>query len=275
MKPTTRCAATSKPDVLKICEPMCEWMPDQAQLGARADRQNRLARGTGGQGQPELLVLVGGRDELVGVRLDAGGDPDEHVGDDTGRRRPRSARRSTSSRESMHEAADPRGQRRRAARPRTCCCRAGVIRSAGNPAAQRQRQLATGADVQAEALLGQPPHRGGAQEGLAREGHRARDIAVGVGRLERRSARPEVRLVEDQRRGAVLGGEVADRASRRSRACRWRHGGRLPARSAGRSGRGRPGPGRSGWRRPGRTSPCIGPAGCARMAAILGRRRQP
>ena len=34
--------------------------------------------GAAGQREAELLVLVGGRDELVGVRLDADRDPDQH-----------------------------------------------------------------------------------------------------------------------------------------------------------------------------------------------------
>ena len=33
MNPTTRWAATSKPDVLKICEPMWEWMPSSRSSG--------------------------------------------------------------------------------------------------------------------------------------------------------------------------------------------------------------------------------------------------
>jgi len=53
--------------------------PDVRRVEHRADG---LHRRTAREREAELLVLVGGRDELVGVGLDADRDPDEHVLDD-------------------------------------------------------------------------------------------------------------------------------------------------------------------------------------------------
>ena len=72
---------------------------DQPQVVGREDPPHRGHRRAAGQRQAELLVLVRGGDELVGVRLDADGDPDQHVLHDarvTGDRR-RAARSRSSS----------------------------------------------------------------------------------------------------------------------------------------------------------------------------------
>ena len=58
---------------------------DQPQMVGREHPAHRGHRRTAGQRQPELLVLVRGGDELVGVRLDADGDADQHVLHDAGR----------------------------------------------------------------------------------------------------------------------------------------------------------------------------------------------
>ena len=71
MKPMTRCAATSKPEVLKIWEPMCECTPTNSSSGRATTARIASRAAPAGQRQAELLVLVGGGDELVGVRLDA------------------------------------------------------------------------------------------------------------------------------------------------------------------------------------------------------------
>ena len=76
--PTTRCAATSNPDGSKICEPMCECRPISRSPAQRDHPAHRLRGVAAGQREAELLVLVRGRDELVGVRLDADRDPDHH-----------------------------------------------------------------------------------------------------------------------------------------------------------------------------------------------------
>ena len=53
--------------------------PDQPQVVGGEYPAHRGHRGTAGQRQPELLVLVRGGDELVGVRLDADRHPHQHV----------------------------------------------------------------------------------------------------------------------------------------------------------------------------------------------------
>ena len=51
---------------------------EQLEAGRGLDPAYRLERVAGGDREPELLVLVGGGDVLVRVRLDAGGHPDHH-----------------------------------------------------------------------------------------------------------------------------------------------------------------------------------------------------
>ena len=52
--------------------------PDQPQRGQLEDAAYGLLGGAGGERETELLVLVGGGDELVGVRLDADRNPHQH-----------------------------------------------------------------------------------------------------------------------------------------------------------------------------------------------------
>ena len=75
---STRRAATSKPDVSKICDPMCECRPTSSSDACGADRLHRRERLALGDREPELLVLVRGRDVLVRVRLDSRRDPEQH-----------------------------------------------------------------------------------------------------------------------------------------------------------------------------------------------------
>ena len=58
---------------------------DEAQVFGGEHAPHRGHGRAAGQRQAELLVLVCGRDELVGVRLDADGDPHENVLNDAGR----------------------------------------------------------------------------------------------------------------------------------------------------------------------------------------------
>ena len=57
---------------------------DQSQVVAGENPADRGHRRAVGQRQPELLVFVGGGDELVGVGLDADRDADQHILDDAG-----------------------------------------------------------------------------------------------------------------------------------------------------------------------------------------------
>ena len=86
---------------------------------------------------------------------------------------------------------------------RSCCCRAARRRSAGHPGGQGDVQLAAGGHVEQHALLvGQAGH-GQAQERLGRV-----DGAVGAERGDRLAAAgPQVGLVVDEQRRAVLGGQ--------------------------------------------------------------------
>ena len=58
---------------------------DQTQVVGREHPAHRIHRGAAGQRQAELLILVGGGDELVGMGFHADGHPDQHVLDDSGR----------------------------------------------------------------------------------------------------------------------------------------------------------------------------------------------
>ena len=73
-----RRADTSKPAVSKICEPMWLCSPSSRSVSGRAEDAARRLEGVRrpAEREAELLVLVGRRDELVGVRLDADGDAD-------------------------------------------------------------------------------------------------------------------------------------------------------------------------------------------------------
>ena len=136
---TIRCAASEKPCVSKMCEPMWQCSPTSSSDGSGEHPADRLGRGAGGQREAELLVLLAGLDVLVGVRLDAGRDPDVDaladpgplgdgrepgdllggVDDDACRRRPSTARVELGDR--LVVAVEPQPLRReagRAARPR-------------------------------------------------------------------------------------------------------------------------------------------------------------
>ncbi len=82
-RPMTRWAAISKPATSKICEPMWLCRPTSRRWSAANTRRTAVHGRAAGQRQPELLVLVRGRDELVSVRLDTDGDAHQHVLHDT------------------------------------------------------------------------------------------------------------------------------------------------------------------------------------------------
>ena len=130
-----RCAATSKPEVSKIWLPMWRVQPAQVQPSlVLQDEVDRLGGLPAGQRQPELLVLVGGRDVLVGVGLDADRDaaaapaPDGRAGAP-----PRPPGRSRRCRRRRPGRCRPRllGRSRR----RSCCCRASRFAPAAPPPA--------------------------------------------------------------------------------------------------------------------------------------------
>ncbi len=155
--------------------------------------------------EAELLVLVGGRDVLVRVGLDAGGHPDHDPGG-----RPevgRDLREALDLRERVHD--DPA----HAEGDRPAQLGVGLVVAVQPDPRHREAgplgdaQLSRGADVEAEALLGDPTGDRRAEERLAGVEHVVRRERVAEG------ARPraQVLLVQDVRRGVELGHQVGDR----------------------------------------------------------------
>ena len=75
-RPSTRRAATSKPLDVEDLRADVRVQPAQLELGPSASTRRTASRGAAlGQREAELLVLVGGGDVLVRVRLDARPSP--------------------------------------------------------------------------------------------------------------------------------------------------------------------------------------------------------
>ena len=149
--------------------------------------------------KPELLVLVGRRDELVRVRLDADGDADEHRRDD--------AELGGDGGDALDlvEGVDDDAARRRTRRAARIsatllllpCRPMPIARDAG---ADGDGELAARAHVEVQALVADPPGDLGAEEGLAGVedvGPAAQVVEhLGIRLLELARARTEVVLVE-------------------------------------------------------------------------------
>jgi hypothetical protein len=165
-----------------------------------AHRLEGVARG---DREAELLVLVGGGDVLVGVRL----DPGRHPHHDRGRRTQLRGDRGEPLDLLEGVDDDPTHALADGALEVGCGLVVAVVADPGRveAGAQRDRQLARRAHVEAEPLLGDPARDRRAQERLAGVVH----VVVAERLLERAGARTEVRLVEDVGRRAVLGDEVA------------------------------------------------------------------
>ena len=178
---------------------------EQLQSLGRADLLDRLERITAGDREPELLVLVSRGDVLVGVRLHAGGDPHHHLGGalevlgDLGEPLDLGEAVDDDPADAGVDGAAQLGVRLVVA----------VVADPGRveAGAQRDGQLAAGADIQAQPLLVDPAGHGGAEEGLAG----VEDVEGGERVAERPGAGPQVVLVEHVRRGHVLGDEVCHR----------------------------------------------------------------
>ncbi len=164
---------------------------DELQRRHREDPAGGLGRRAAAQRQAELLVVVGGGDELVGVGLDAHGDPDQDLG-------PHAVLVGQ-----VAEAGDLlEGVDDDVADPgRDGLLELGdrlVVAVHGDPVGreadtQRDGQLTGAAHVDAEALLHDPPGDLAAQERLGG----VVDLAVVEGLAELGRAGPEVLLVED------------------------------------------------------------------------------
>ena len=181
--------------------------PHEGKTVGRQDAPHGLGGVAAGQREAELLILMGRRDELVCMGLDAdrhphhdGNRPSDQTG--TGRRH---IRQPGDLRERVdHDGLDPGFDRGVQLGLRFV----GTVQ--GDPSGREsrfegQRQLPLGAHVQPEPLLGEPPRYATGQEGLAGVVH--------VGRITERdgeipAATTEVALVHHHQRGAVPGREV-------------------------------------------------------------------
>ena len=228
-----------------------------------ADGLDGVARG---EREAELLVLVRGRDELVGVRLDADGDPDQHRWPRRRGSAATSASRSISSNESTTMRPTP-ASTARVSSATDLLLPWKPIRAGSKPGAQGDAQLAAGADVEAQALLGDPARDRRAEERLARvvDVDAGEGVAEGPGRG--RGSRPRRATYS---RGAELGGEVGDRHPADDQLAVDLVRGRRPERRDERvevGGRGAARPARAGRRRraPSRLR------GCARLTSAPAR----
>ena len=179
--------------------------PGQVQRRLLEAGLQRLGRRAAGDGEAELLVLVGGGDVLVGVRLDARGDPHHHprpyaqLGGqltqpgDLGER-------------VDNDPPDTGGQRlAELGDALVVAVQADTVQV--HPGPLDHGQLAAGADVDAQPLLAHPAGDRGAQEGLGR----VVDVPAGEGLGEGPGPRPQVGLVQHVRRRADLFGDLGGR----------------------------------------------------------------
>ena len=179
--------------------------------------------GTGLQGHAELLVLVSGRDRLVGGGVHARGDANQHR---NGRVGLLALSHALGGQLGVH----PLNQLDFVHRIGHHAAQAATNRAgdfglrfvvavqgdalAGHAAAQSQRQLATGGGVQAQALLTNPANDRGGEEGLAGVVDAHLRAMLGESLLKSGAVSAgtgaEGGLGENVLRGAVLGGQLAD-----------------------------------------------------------------
>ena len=178
--------------------------PDEAQVRGGEQAAHRLGSRPVAEGQPELLVVVGGGDELVGVCLHAGGDTDQHFGDTASLRgdplQPVDLVEGVDDDPSDADFDGP-GQ---FGRGLVVAVHADPL--GREPRGQGDSELAAGAHVEFEPFLGHPAgHRLG-EQGLAR----VVDVGVLEGETVVAGAGPEVCFVDDVERGAEFPGEFGD-----------------------------------------------------------------
>ena len=187
--------------------------PEQLQVrGVGEDAADRLRRCSPAEGEAELLVLVGRRDELVRVGLDPDGDPHHHPG-----RGPQPLGDLGEALDLLEgvddDPPDPVGHGGLELGHRL------VVAVHADPLPRhtgphRDGELAARAHVEAQALVADPAGDLGAQEGLAgvvdvrAAAQVVEDLGVGVAEGARPGA--EVVLVEDVGRGAELAGQIED-----------------------------------------------------------------
>ncbi len=175
--------------------------------------QAGLVGGVLRHGEAELLVLVGGGNEFVGVRVHSGGEPQHDLGGFAAVRG--DFRDALQLREAVHD--DPAQLHVQ----RTVDLGVGLVvpvqgdvgaRDAG---AGGDGEFPAGGGVQAQPFLLHPPDDGGAQEGLPGvvDVHSPADVGEGVieGVAEGPGAGAEVVLAHHEQRRAELAPELADR----------------------------------------------------------------
>ena len=179
---------------------------DQTQVVGREHPAHGVHGGAAGQRQAELLVLVRGRDELVGVRLDADRHADQHVLDDARVAGDRVEPFDLGHRVE-HDVPDPGLDGRGELVDRF------VVAVQRDPLGrevrvQRDGEFAAAAHVERQPLLVDPAGHLAAQERLGGVAH---VVAPAEGRGDVAAAGPEVVLVDDEQRRAVLLGEPRHR----------------------------------------------------------------
>ena len=153
--------------------------PGELERGQRQHPPDRLVGGAGREREAELLVVVRGRHELVGVRLDPGRHPDQDPRPDAGQVGVVGEPGDLLERVD-HDVPHP-GRHRLLDLGRQLVVAVQRDQRRVHPGRQRHRQLAAGADVHPEALVGHPAeHRAGAER-LGRVG----DVRVRPERLRR------------------------------------------------------------------------------------------
>ena len=260
--PTTRCAATSKPGGVEDLRADVAVQPDQPQPAAREHPAHRL-RGVaaGRQREAELLVLVRGGDELVGVRLDADGHPDQHRDATGAARRGERGQPGDLVERVEHDARRSRPRpRRSSAVDLLLPCSA--IRSAGKPARSATASSPPLQTSRRRPSVGHPAGDLGAQERLGRVVHAASAPNAAAKSAAGRGSRPRRRRTAGCRKRSASSrtstpGQLAARRRRRGRRAAARPRAASSSSPAASAGAGRPVSG-GAW-----MSACSGPAGCA------------
>ena len=189
--------------------------PGELEHGQRQHPADRLVGGAGREREAELLVVVRGRHELVGVRLDPGRHPDQDPRPGAGQvgvvGEPGDLLEGVD-----HDVPDP-GRHRLLDLGGQLVVAVQRDQRRVHPGGQRHRQLAAGAHVHAEALFGHPAEHRARAERLGRVG----DVRVRPERLHVLAGpAAHVRLVGDEHRGAELGWPGRARPRRRASAPR-------------------------------------------------------
>ena len=137
-RPTTRCAAASKPAVSKICEPMWLCSPVSCSAGSRMTRTAAVSASPVASEKPNFWSscavamnswVCASMPTVARISTGTGAPPAATRAAASG------SSRSISSKESTHDVADAGVDGQLRARPATCCCRAARSARRGSPAA--------------------------------------------------------------------------------------------------------------------------------------------